>query len=82
MNRSNCSAPSWALRRPCLAALAVALGTLLAAAATPAHAADGSVGYVRLAHLSPDTPEVDVYLSKPGDTAFKEQVFDARRATA
>ena len=58
-----------------LAALAVALGTVLAAAAAPAHAADGSVGYVRLAHLSPDTPAVDVYLSKPGDTAFKEQVF-------
>jgi Domain of unknown function (DUF4397) len=31
------------------------------AGAAPAAAAD--VGYVRLAHLSPDTPEVDVYLS-------------------
>jgi hypothetical protein len=28
-------------------------------------AAAGAVGYVRLAHLSPDTPEVDVYLSSP-----------------
>jgi hypothetical protein len=28
-----------------------------------------------LAHLSPDTPEVDVYLSKADDKAFKEQVF-------
>jgi hypothetical protein len=27
--------------------------------------AAGAVGYVRLAHLSPDTPEVDVYLSSP-----------------
>jgi Domain of unknown function (DUF4397) len=33
---------------------------LSALAANPASAAD--VGYVRLAHLSPDTPDVDVYL--------------------
>jgi Domain of unknown function (DUF4397) len=45
-----------------------------ALAATPA-AADDAVGYVRLAHLSPDTPNVDVYLDKTGDAAFKEQVF-------
>jgi hypothetical protein len=42
---------------------------------TPAAAAPAAVGYVRLAHLSPDTPEVDVYLSKIGDSSFKEQVF-------
>lgn len=47
-------------------------GTL--AAATPAHA-EASVGYVRLAHLSPDTPKVDVYLSKVGDASFAQQVF-------
>ena len=46
------------------AALLGLAGTL--AAATPAHA-EASVGYVRLAHLSPDTPKVDVYLSKVGD---------------
>src|SRR5262249_9089218 len=44
------------------------------ALATPV-AAQPAVGYVRLAHLSPDTPEVDVYLSKPGDASFKTQVF-------
>jgi uncharacterized protein DUF4397 len=33
------------------------------------------VGYVRLAHLSPDTPEVDVYLAKVGDSSFAQQVF-------
>lgn len=51
------------------------LGTGAAlAAAAPAGAT--SVGYVRLAHLSPDTPEVDVYLddlSGPAET----QVFKA-----
>jgi hypothetical protein len=48
------------------------LGTVLLVAATlftvditPAVAA-GPVGYVRLAHLSPDTPNVDVYLSAVG----------------
>jgi hypothetical protein len=36
-------------------------------AASPASAA--GVGYVRLAHLSPDTPEVDVYLKAVGGSA-------------
>jgi hypothetical protein len=39
---------------------------------TAAHAA--SVGYVRLAHLSPDTPEVDVYLDSVSGTV-PEKVF-------
>ena len=43
-----------------VAAAFVAIGLSIVIAA-PAAAA--SVGYVRLAHLSPDTPEVDVYLS-------------------
>jgi len=42
-----------------LAAATVGLG--VAVGATPA--AGATVGYVRLAHLSPDTPAVDVYLS-------------------
>jgi hypothetical protein len=41
------------------AALAALAATVLLA--SPARAADGD-GYVRLAHLSPDTPAVDVYL--------------------
>jgi Domain of unknown function (DUF4397) len=44
----------------------LAVATLVAAglsALDPAPASAASVGYVRLAHLSPDTPEVDVYLS-------------------
>jgi hypothetical protein len=41
--------------------LVATVGALLLVAA-PATAA-GPVGYVRLAHLSPDTPDVDVYLS-------------------
>jgi hypothetical protein len=52
---------------------AVLLGTgVCLAAAGPAGAA--SVGYVRLAHLSPDTPEVDVYLDDLSGPA-KTQVF-------
>jgi hypothetical protein len=52
-------------RRRWYRALAVILAATLAPlllAAAPAAAA-GPVGYVRLAHLSPDTPDVDVYLS-------------------
>lgn len=59
---------------------AAVTGTLLlgtgAALAAAAPAGAATVGYVRLAHLSPDTPEVDVYLddlSGPADT----QVFKA-----
>jgi hypothetical protein len=53
----------------------VALATLAAItlSAGPAAAAAGD-GYVRLAHLSPDTPPVDVYLkAQAGDS--KEQTF-------
>lgn len=42
---------------------------------TPVNA-EAAVGYVRLAHLSPDTPKVDVYLSKVGDSSFAPQVFE------
>jgi hypothetical protein len=42
--------------------------------ASPAAAA--GVGYVRLAHLSPDTPAVDVYLSSTSG-AIPQQKFDA-----
>ncbi|MCU7723796.1 DUF4397 domain-containing protein [Actinoplanes sp. KI2] len=48
---------------------AVAVTTLFA---TPARAAGD--GYVRLAHLSPDTPAVDVYLRSTTD-AIKPQIF-------
>ncbi len=50
------------------AAAAVAVVTL----ASPARAAGD--GYVRLAHLSPDTPAVDVYLRSESDT-IKPQTF-------
>jgi hypothetical protein len=56
-----------ALRRLASAAGAVLLGAVLlgaglsAAIASPA-SAEAGVGYVRLAHLSPDTPPVDVYV--------------------
>src|SRR5690242_2638620 len=56
-----------------LAALLVGLA-VVALPGTPAAAA-GPVGYVRLAHLSPDTPEVNVYLSKDNDASFSPQVI-------
>ncbi|GAA0410447.1 hypothetical protein Acor_14140 [Acrocarpospora corrugata] len=37
----------------------------------PAHAESAAVGHVRLAHLSPDTPAVDVYLYPFGGSAPK-----------
>jgi Domain of unknown function (DUF4397) len=51
------------------------LGLALAALVpTAASAATADVGYVRLAHLSPDTPDVNVYLDSKSSKA-KEQVF-------
>jgi hypothetical protein len=59
------------------AAAAVGLAALITSlGAAPAYAVEGPVGFVRLAHLSPDTPKVDVYLSKVGDASFQEQVFE------
>jgi Domain of unknown function (DUF4397) len=54
------------------AAAAVAAVAALTLPASPAHAAGD--GYVRLAHLSPDTPPVDVYLRSAGD-AIRPQTF-------
>jgi hypothetical protein len=60
-------------RRLAALASAVLLGLGLSAlAAAPASAA--GVGYVRLAHLSPDTPAVDVYLSSVGGS-MEQQKF-------
>ncbi|GID25864.1 DUF4397 domain-containing protein [Paractinoplanes brasiliensis] len=64
--------PVRTLRR--LAAAVAVLATVLLGA-PPAHAAAGS-GYVRLAHLSPDTPAVDVYL-RSGSGAVEPQTFRA-----
>ena len=66
------SLPTRRMRR--LAAAAAAL-TIVALGSTPAHAAAGD-GYVRLAHLSPDTPAVDVYL-KSDSGAVDPQTFKA-----
>ncbi|MGC4875102.1 DUF4397 domain-containing protein [Micromonospora sp. DT43] len=62
-----------ASRRLLAGAGALLLGTALATAATAAPASADTVGYVRLAHLSPDTPAVDVYLAAPD--AAKPKVF-------
>ncbi|MBM7489986.1 hypothetical protein JOD64_001208 [Micromonospora luteifusca] len=56
---------------------ALLLSTALAATGTPVPASAATsvdtIGYVRLAHLSPDTPAVDVYLTAPD--AAKPKVF-------
>jgi hypothetical protein len=68
----------WRMARPAflVALLAVSMLGLALAALAPsaASAATAKVGYVRLAHLSPDTPDVDVYLDSVSSSA-KEQVF-------
>jgi hypothetical protein len=62
-----------ALRRLGSAAAAVAALATITLSASPARAAGD--GYVRLAHLSPDTPAVDVYLKSDSGTV-KDQKFD------
>jgi len=52
-----------------LAAAAMLLG-IPAAAASAASAAEGT-GWIRLAHLSPNTPAVDVYLYSFGNSNAK-----------
>jgi hypothetical protein len=56
------------------AAITFAVSLVAIGVTTPA-SADTGVGYVRLAHLSPDTGKVDVYLSRKGDSSFATQVF-------
>ena len=51
-----------ALRRLAGAAGAILIGAGLTAAIAAPASAEAGVGYVRLAHLSPDTPPVDVYV--------------------
>jgi hypothetical protein len=68
---------SWVRRSAALsvALLGAAIGSVTAPGAAQAAAAP-TIGYVRLAHLSPDTPAVDVYLSAvSGD--MKEKTFPA-----
>ena len=69
------------LDRPRFAAIGAAVTVSICALAITllglpgtANASDAKVGYVRLAHLSPDTPEVDVYLSNLASTK-PPQVF-------
>ncbi|MDO3704587.1 DUF4397 domain-containing protein [Micromonospora sp. C28SCA-DRY-2] len=62
-------------RRLLAGAGALLLGAGLATAAAAPAAGAATVGYVRLAHLSPDTPAVDVYLAAPDRS--EPQVFPA-----
>lgn len=51
-------------------AVAVALGLLLAGASVATAQEGGGQAYLRLAHLSPDTPDVDVYVGSVADPAL------------
>jgi Domain of unknown function (DUF4397) len=55
--------------------LGLGLSIVVAGPVSASSERDGEVGYVRLAHLSPDTPKLDVYLSKVGDRSFKRERF-------
>jgi Domain of unknown function (DUF4397) len=57
---------AWITRLITASALALGLAGTLAAGASAASAASGT-GYLRLAHLSPNTPAVDVYLYSFGN---------------
>ncbi|GAA1856037.1 DUF4397 domain-containing protein [Asanoa iriomotensis] len=65
-----------ALHRLVAAAGAVLIGAGLSAAIAAPASAEAGVGYVRLAHLSPDTPPVDVYVDDLGGK-MKGLKFDA-----
>ncbi len=58
-----------AMLAPLLAALLLISGS--AALAAPAGAADAATGWIRLAHLSPNAPAVDVYLYNFGNPAAR-----------
>lgn len=57
------------MRRPAarVAVLALSLALSALGAGVAAHATSDNVGYLRLAHLSPDTPKVDVYVASFGN---------------
>src|SRR5689334_12757966 len=57
-----------------LGAAAAALAAFAAITLNASPAAAAGDGYVRLAHLSPDTPQVDVYLKAEGGGST-EQTF-------
>src|SRR4051794_11214339 len=77
------SVPAWRLiivsvssrrrRFAALAAAALAGLTLSTLDVTPG-GGGGGVGYVRLGHLSPDTPEVDVYFSSPSNAGAAKKI--------
>jgi hypothetical protein len=57
-----------------LGSVIIALAALATVGLTASPASAAGAGYVRLAHLSPDTPAVDVYL-KADSGGAKEQIF-------
>ncbi|HLJ98838.1 MAG TPA: hypothetical protein VKU39_02900, partial [Streptosporangiaceae bacterium] len=69
--------PGWTRRRATLFAIPVlllglaagAIWTMSASASSPARTSPAGYGWIRLAHLSPNTPAVDVYLYSFGDSS-------------
>ena len=66
---------AWLTRLVTACALALGLAGLFGAAASAASASTGT-GYLRLAHLSPNTPAVDVYLYSFGDSSAMVVLHD------
>jgi len=66
MNTRSSRKRAWVARLITACGLALGLAGLLTAGASAASASTGT-GYLRLAHLSPNTPAVDVYLYSFGD---------------
>jgi hypothetical protein len=64
-----------------LAASALLLGVPAAAAASPASATSGT-GWIRLAHLSPNTPAIDVYLYSFGNSSAQIVLHHVSYGTA
>ncbi len=75
LRRTGTPRPTGTLRRVAALAAAALLGLGVSLVGVSPAAAAG-VGYVRLAHLSPDTPAVDVYLSSVNGS-MATQKFDA-----
>jgi hypothetical protein len=66
---------AWLTRLVTACALALGLAGLFGTAASAASASTGT-GYLRLAHLSPNTPAVDVYLYSFGDSSAMVVLHD------
>lgn len=75
MHRPHHAQPRRNVTRAAAVAAALLVGLVSTTFGAAPASAGAAIGYVRLAHLSPDTPKVDVYLNKVGDASFAQQIF-------